>query len=59
MGLGGLSDAASRSPWVKGENAENRAFWSAREDLPALFCMLEFGQGVTRGLGRGGIGEKG
>ncbi len=48
-GSGGPGDAASRSPWVKGENSENRAFWSAREDLPALFCMLEFGQGVTGG----------
>lgn len=51
QGLGGLSDAASRSPRVKGENSENRAFWSAREDLPALFCMLDFGQGVTEGVG--------
>ena len=49
QGSGGPSDAASRSPRVKGENSENRAFWSAREDPPALFCMLEFGQGVTRG----------
>lgn len=53
QGSGGPSDAASRSPRVKGENSENRAFWSAREDPPALFCMLEFGQGVTRGC-RGG-----
>lgn len=51
QGSGGLSDAASRSPRVKGENSENRAFWSAREDLPALFCMLDFGQGVTEGVG--------
>lgn len=43
---GGPGDAASRSPRVKGENSENRAFWSAREDLPAPFCMLEFGQGM-------------
>lgn len=50
-GSGGPSDAASRSPRVKGENSENRAFWSAREDLPALFCMLEFGRGVTEGVG--------
>ena len=57
-GSGGPSDAASRSPWVKGENSENRAFWSAREDLPVLFCMLEFGQGVTGGCGGTRIGEK-
>lgn len=50
-GSGGPGDAASRSPRVKGEKAENRAFWSAGEDLPALFCMLEFGQGVTSGWG--------
>lgn len=49
-GSGGPGDAASRSPRVKGENSENRAFWSAREDLPAPFCMLEFGQG-TEGVG--------
>ncbi|KAK5915071.1 hypothetical protein CesoFtcFv8_000701 [Champsocephalus esox] len=47
---GGLSDAASRSARVKGENSENRAFWSAGEDRPALFCMLESGQGVTQGV---------
>lgn len=52
-GSGGPCDAASRSTRVKGENSENRVFWSAKEGLPALFCMLEFGQGVT-----GGIGEK-
>lgn len=57
-GSGGPSDAASRSPRVKGENSENRALWSAREDLPALFCMLEFGQGVTRGWRGVRIGEK-
>lgn len=36
-------------PRVKGENSENRVFCSVREDLPALFCMLEFGPGVTEG----------
>lgn len=45
----GLAGAASRSPRVKGENSENRAFWSAGEDLPAPFCMLEFGLGGPRG----------
>lgn len=39
---------------MKGEKSENRAFWSARDDLPALFCMLEFGLGVTRVPGGGG-----
>lgn len=53
-GLGGPSDAASRSARVKGENSENRAFWSAGEDRPALFCMLESGQGVTQGVCWGG-----
>lgn len=51
-GSGGPGDAASRSPRVKGENSENRAFWSAREDLPAPFCMLEFGRGAE-GVGLG------
>lgn len=41
------SGAASHSPRVKSEYSENRAFWSAREDLRALFCMLEFGREVT------------
>lgn len=47
----GPNDAASRSPRVKGENSENRVFWSVREDLPALFCMLDFGPGVMEGRG--------
>lgn len=45
----GPNDAASRSPWVKGENSENRVFGPVREDLPALFCMLDFGSGVMEG----------
>lgn len=44
-GLGGPCDAATHSPWVKGENSENGVFRSAGEDLAALFCMLESGQG--------------
>lgn len=46
---GGVAGAASRSPRVKGENSENRAFWSAGEDLPAPFCMLGFGRREARG----------
>lgn len=52
----GPNDAASRSPRVKGENSENRVFWSVREDLPAPFCMLEFGPGVMEG--RWGWGQE-
>lgn len=51
---GAPRDAASRSARVKGENSENRVFWSAGEDLPALFCMLEF---WARG-DRGGWGQE-
>lgn len=50
----GPNDVASRSPRVKGENSENRVFWSVREDLPALFCILDFGPGVMEGRRGGG-----
>lgn len=53
-----MAGAASRSPRVKGENSENRAFWSAGEDLPAPFCMLEFGARGTKGGGFENLLEK-
>lgn len=45
----GPSDAASRSPWVKGENSENRVFWSVREKS-CLLCSACLS--LARGCGR-------